>query len=79
MSLNGDYQDDNIFAKILRGEIPSYKVFEDDIALGFMDAFPVRTTISVRSERERSLPTSSSPSMSGSRRSTSAMASWGRS
>jgi histidine triad (HIT) family protein len=34
------YQPDNIFAKILRGEIPCYRVFEDDIALAFMDIMP---------------------------------------
>lgn len=40
MTLHGDYDPDNIFAKILRGEMPSVKVFEDDIALAFMDVFP---------------------------------------
>ena len=40
MSLDGVYDDDNIFAKILRGEIPSARVFEDDHVLAFMDAFP---------------------------------------
>ncbi|ACT59680.1 HIT family protein [Hirschia baltica] len=40
MSLHGTYDNDNIFAKILRGEIPSVKVYEDDVALAFMDAFP---------------------------------------
>jgi histidine triad (HIT) family protein len=40
MSLDGDYQPDNIFAKILRGEIPSARVYEDDHVLAFMDAFP---------------------------------------
>lgn len=34
------YESDNIFAKILRGEIPSHKVYEDDIALVMMDIFP---------------------------------------
>lgn len=34
------YDDENIFAKILRGEIPSVKVFEDDDTLCFMDIFP---------------------------------------
>ena len=29
MSLDGTYDDGNIFAKILRGEIPSAKVYED--------------------------------------------------
>lgn len=40
MSLTGSYDAENIFAKILRGEIPSVKVFEDDEVLAFMDAFP---------------------------------------
>lgn len=34
------YDDQNIFAKILRGELPCYKVFEDDAALAFMDIMP---------------------------------------
>jgi histidine triad (HIT) family protein len=34
------YDTDNIFAKILRGEIPSVKVFEDDKTLAFMDVMP---------------------------------------
>ncbi|MBS0294722.1 MAG: HIT family protein [Proteobacteria bacterium] len=40
MSLDGAYDPDNIFAKIIRGEIPSVKVFEDDEVLAFMDVFP---------------------------------------
>lgn len=40
MSLYGDYQADNIFAKILEGTIPAVKVYEDDVALAFMDLFP---------------------------------------
>ena len=40
MSLNGAYDPDNVFAKILRGEIPSVKVWEDDQVLAFMDVFP---------------------------------------
>jgi histidine triad (HIT) family protein len=40
MSLAGAYDDANIFAKILRGEAPCTKVFEDEIALSFMDLFP---------------------------------------
>jgi histidine triad (HIT) family protein len=40
MSLDGTYDHDNIFAKILRGEIPSARVFEDDHVYAFMDAFP---------------------------------------
>ena len=34
------YDHDNIFAKILRGEIPCVKVFEDDNTLAFMDVMP---------------------------------------
>ena len=34
------YDTDNIFAKILRGEIPSVKVYEDDDTLAFMDVMP---------------------------------------
>jgi histidine triad (HIT) family protein len=40
MSLHGAYDDQNIFAKILRGEAPCAKVFEDDVALAMMDLFP---------------------------------------
>ena len=40
MSLHKPYDPDNIFAKILRGEIPSVKVWEDDHVLAFMDVFP---------------------------------------
>ena len=34
------YDDQNIFAKILRGEIPAKKVFENDHALAFHDIAP---------------------------------------
>ena len=34
------YDRDNIFAKILRGEAPCVKVYEDDAALAFMDVMP---------------------------------------
>lgn len=34
------YDDANVFAKILRGEIPSHKVYEDEDALVFMDVMP---------------------------------------
>jgi histidine triad (HIT) family protein len=40
MSLAGTYDDNNLFAKILRGEIPAVKVYEDDATLAFMDIFP---------------------------------------
>jgi histidine triad (HIT) family protein len=34
------YNSNNIFAKILRGEIPCYRVYEDDKALAFLDIMP---------------------------------------
>lgn len=34
------YDPNNIFAKILRGELPSHKVYEDDRALAFLDIMP---------------------------------------
>ena len=34
------YEPTNIFAKILRGEMPCHKVFEDEVALAFMDIMP---------------------------------------
>ncbi len=40
MSLNATYDEGNIFAKIVRGEMPAVKVFEDDQVLAFMDVFP---------------------------------------
>ena len=34
------YDDQNIFAKILRGELPCHKVYEDDMTFAFMDISP---------------------------------------
>jgi len=34
------YDPHNIFGKILRGEIPNHKVFEDEVVLAMMDVFP---------------------------------------
>ncbi len=34
------YDNDNIFAKILRGEAPAFKVYEDEYSLAFMDVMP---------------------------------------
>jgi len=34
------YDSENIFAKIIRGEAPAYKVYEDDDTLAFMDLMP---------------------------------------
>lgn len=40
MTLHAPYDASNIFNKILRGEMPCVKVFEDEVALAFMDVFP---------------------------------------
>jgi diadenosine tetraphosphate (Ap4A) HIT family hydrolase len=40
----GGYDDNNIFARILRGEIPSRKVFENEHALAFHDIHPLAPT-----------------------------------
>ena len=40
MSLDGTYDPGNIFAKILRGEMPAVRVFENDDVLAFLDVFP---------------------------------------
>lgn len=40
MSLHGPYDDTNVFARILRGELPAARVHEDARALTIMDAFP---------------------------------------
>lgn len=34
------YDDQNIFARILRGELPAFKVYEDEQVLAFMDVMP---------------------------------------
>ncbi|HET6376071.1 MAG TPA: HIT domain-containing protein, partial [Methylocella sp.] len=34
------YDENNIFAKILRGEMPCHKVYEDDVAFAMMDIMP---------------------------------------
>jgi histidine triad (HIT) family protein len=34
------YDPNNIFAKILRGELPSHKVYEDDRTFAFLDIMP---------------------------------------
>lgn len=34
------YDDQNVFAKILRGEIPCFEVFRDDRSFAFLDIMP---------------------------------------
>jgi histidine triad (HIT) family protein len=43
MSLDGTYDNANIFAKILRGEASAIRVYEDADVLAFMDLFPQST------------------------------------
>ncbi|KIL04303.1 HIT family protein [Stutzerimonas balearica] len=40
MSLTTTYDAQNIFAQIIRGEAPCYKLYEDDDVLAFLDLFP---------------------------------------
>jgi histidine triad (HIT) family protein len=40
---NASYDANNVFAKILRGEIPSARVYEDDDVVAFMDVMPQGT------------------------------------
>lgn len=34
------YDPDNIFAKIIKGALPAYKVYEDDKVIAFLDIMP---------------------------------------
>ena len=40
MSLTASYDPQNIFAQIIRGDAPCYKLYEDDEVLAFLDLFP---------------------------------------
>ena len=35
------YDENNVFAKVLRGEIPCHKIYEDDDTLAFLDIMPL--------------------------------------
>jgi histidine triad (HIT) family protein len=41
LRLWGDKMTDCIFCKIIKGEIPSYKIYEDDKVIAFLDIVPV--------------------------------------
>ena len=48
-----NYDDDNVFAKILRGEIPCRKIYEDKFVLSFYDINPQKkNTCSYYSKRK---------------------------
>ena len=51
------YDQSNVFAKILRGEIPAFKVYEDARVLSFMDAMPASDghTLVIPKERKAQL------------------------
>jgi histidine triad (HIT) family protein len=58
MSLEGVYDPDNIFAKIVRGDLPAAKVFEDAETMALMDVFPQsrgHTLVIHKSARARNL------------------------
>ena len=58
MSLDGEYDGDNVFAKILRGDMPAAKVFEDAHVLAFMDVFPQtrgHTLVIAKNSRARNI------------------------
>jgi len=41
MAGGGKYDKDNIFAKIIKGDAPCFKIFETEHSLAFLDAFPM--------------------------------------
>ena len=43
IKLDDAYDENNIFAKILRGEMPNITLYEDDKTLAFMDIMPQAT------------------------------------
>ena len=58
MSLDGAYDDSNIFAKVIRGEVPAAKVYEDDQVMAFLDLFPQsrgHTLVISKTSRARNL------------------------
>lgn len=38
--MSATYDPDNVFAKILRGDLPAHKLYEDDATFAFMDIMP---------------------------------------
>jgi diadenosine tetraphosphate (Ap4A) HIT family hydrolase len=40
LSVKPSYDDDNVFARILRGDLPCQKIYEDEFALAFYDINP---------------------------------------
>lgn len=40
MTINTEYDTQNIFAKILKGDMPCFKIYEDEKTFAFMDIMP---------------------------------------
>lgn len=58
MSLDGAYDEANLFAKMVRGEAPCAKVYEDAATLAFLDLFPQsrgHTLVISKTDRARNL------------------------
>jgi histidine triad (HIT) family protein len=51
------YDDSNVFARILRGELPCHRVFEDELTLAFMDIMPRASghTLVIPKEKARTI------------------------
>ena len=47
------YDDNNIFAKILRGEIPCNKIYEDDFVLSFYDINPQKKNTCISNSKRK--------------------------
>ena len=47
------YDDSNIFAKILRGEIPCNKIYEDDFVLSFYDINPQKKNTCISNSKRK--------------------------
>jgi histidine triad (HIT) family protein len=58
MSIYGTYDPDNIFARVIRGELPCHKVYENEDVLAFLDLFPQsrgHTLVIPKKEQARNL------------------------
>ena len=58
MSLIGVYDPGNVFAKVLRGDLPCYRIYEDDDLLAFLDLYPQargHTLVIPKNEQARNL------------------------
>ena len=47
------YDDNNTFAKILRGEIPCNKIYEDDFVLSFYDINPQKKNTCISDSKRK--------------------------